>query len=144
MKKDIIETLVKTGILREREKDIFKIKSALNSAKDTAIVAKGIQINEKSATLVFREIYESIRQLGDAKWWTLGYEPQNHDITLTILKEMDIKNKIKLNFLDRYKQIRHNANYQGEKVSVAQAKEIVEFWSGCGEDIIKIILAELK
>lgn len=144
MKKEIICTLVKTGILRKREIDKFKIKSTLESAKDTALVAKSIKITDKSATLVFREIYESIRQIGDAKWWSIGYEPQNHDISLSILKSMEIKNKVKLNFLDRYKQIRHNANYQGEKVSETQAKEIIDFWNLCGEDLMKTILEELK
>jgi len=95
MKLEIINTLLKTKIIRKKEIDRFKIISTICSAEDTANVAKSIPLNEKSATLIFREIYESIRQLGDAKWWSLGYEPQNHDISLSILKEMEITNKIK-------------------------------------------------
>lgn len=144
MKKEIIETLVKTGILRKRDIDPHKIKSAIDSAIINTKVAKKVPLDNQSATLIFREIYESIRQLGDAKWWSLGYEPQNHDITLAILKEMEIKNKLKLNFLDRYKQIRHDANYKGFRVSVSQAKEIIEFWNECSKDIINYILRELK
>ena len=140
MKKESINTLIRTGILRLREINIPKIKSAIESAKVNAMVAKSIQLNDDSATLIFREIYESIRQLGDAKWWSLGYESQNHDTTLEILKEMEIKNKIKLNFLDRFKKIRHDANYQGFRVSISQAKEIIEFWNECSKDIVDNIL----
>ena len=136
MKEEIIRTLVKTGILRKKETEQSKIKSAVDSAKINARVAKGVSLNDDSATLVFREIYESIRQLGEAKWWSLGYEPQNHDITLESLKEMEIKDKIKLNFLERFKKIRHDANYQGFRVSVSQAKEIIELWDLCSKDII--------
>ena len=142
MKKEIINTLVRTGILRPKEINTPKIKSAIESAKINAAVAKSVSLNEDSATLIFREIYESIRQLGDAKWWSIGYEPQNHDITLEILKEMEIKNKLKLNFLERFKRIRHDANYRGFRVSASQAKEIIEFWDLCSEDIIKNILGK--
>lgn len=92
MKKENIDILAKTGILRVRTLDKEKAKSMLNAAKINVEVAKTVQITEKSATLVFREIYESIRQLGDAKWWTLNYEPTNHEASIDILKEMDIKN----------------------------------------------------
>lgn len=144
MKDEIINTLVKTGILLKREVDLPKIKSAIESSKINAKVAKSIPLNEDSATLTFREIYESIRQLGDAKWWSLGYEPQNHDIALEILKEMEIKNKIKLNFLERFKKIRHDANYKGFRVSISQAKEIIEFWDECSKDIIKNITKQYR
>ena len=139
MKQEILNTLVKTGILRKKENDLSKIRSAIDSARMNTDVAKSIPLNEKSATLIFREFYESIRQLGDAKWWKLGYEPQNHDITLEILKEIELNNKIKLNFLERFKKIRHDANYRGFRVSVSQANEIIEFWDECSEDIIKNI-----
>mgnify|MGYP001610877724 FL=1 len=71
--------------LRNRQKDIEKIKSIINSAEINAIVTKDIKSNENTATLIFREIYESIRQLGDAKLWLLGYEPLNHVVSMVIL-----------------------------------------------------------
>ena len=140
MKDDMIKTLVRAGILRQKHAEKPKIKSAVESARINAVVAKSITLDDNSATLIFREIYESIRQLSDAKWWKLGYEPQNHDIALQSLKDIDIKNKVKLNFLERFKQIRHDANYRGFRVSVSQAREIVEFWDECSGDIIKDIL----
>ncbi len=140
MKQEIINMLAKTGILRKRQRDISKIKSAIEFAKINAGVAKSIPLNKDSATLIFREIYESVRQLGDVKWWISGYEPQNHEISLDILKEMEIKNKVKLNFLERFKQIRHDANYKGFRVSVSQAEEIIDFWNECCGDITDNLL----
>lgn len=143
MKKEIIGMLVRTCQLRIREPDKEKVKSMIESSKINAKIAKSIPLNEESATLIFREIYESIRQLGDAKWWLLGYEPMNHDVSLEILKDMDIKEKFLLNRLPRFKRIRNDANYRGFRVSVAQAKEIIQFWDKCSSEIIEEIKEEI-
>ncbi len=143
MKKENIDILKKIGILKAINKDFEKVKSLITSSKENAEVTLSVPLNEKSATLIFREIYESIRQLGEAKWLLLGYEPQNHDITLDILKESEIREKVKLNHLDRYKNIRHDINYRGFKVSEAQTKEIMEFWNLCMKEIIILIEKEI-
>jgi len=144
MKKEFIDNWLKMGMLRNRQKDIVKIKSMIDSAEINARVTKAVLLNDNSATLVFREIYESIRQLGDAKWWTLGFEPENHEVSMEILKEFDIKDKVKLNSLDRFRKTRHDINYRGFRTSVQQAEEILEFWDKCGEEIIRILRKELK
>ena len=77
---------IKRG-LRYRQRDNEKIRSMINSAEVNVIVTKEIKLNKNSATLIFREIYESIRQLGDAKLWLQGYEPLNHEVSMEILKE---------------------------------------------------------
>lgn len=142
MRKEFIALWLKSGIIRNRQKDQEKIKSIINSAEVNAKVTKTIKINEDTATLIFREIYESIRQLGDAKWWILGYEPTNHEISIEALKDLEIKEKLKLNSLDRFKKIRHDINYRGFRASISQAEEILDFWNNCGEEIIKILKKE--
>lgn len=143
MKKEFIELWLKSGILRHRQKDTEKIKSMIVSAEINARVTRNIKIDEDTATLVFREIYESIRQLGDAKWGLLGYEPANHEISMEALKDFDIKEKIKLNSLDRFKKTRHDINYRGFRATIPQAEEIIDFWNRCGEEIIKVLRKEL-
>ena len=137
MKKEFIDVWLKTGIIRHRQKDIEKTKSMVLSAEINAKVTKTIKLDEDSATLIFREIYESIRQIGDAQWWLLGFEPSNHEISMEILKDADIKEKIKLNSLDRYKKTRHDINYRGFRATASQAAEILEFWDKCGEEMIQ-------
>jgi len=140
MKKDIIDILIKTDQLRIRQTDKEKVISMARSSKVNAKIAKNVPLNEESATLIFREIYESIRQLGDAKWWLLGYEPRNHEVSMDILKEANIKDKVLLNHLSRFKRIRNDANYRGFRVTVTQAQEITDFWDKCADDIIAEIL----
>jgi len=142
MNENKIRDLLNTGSLRKRSIDMERIRSMIKSAETTVKIAKNIALNEESATLIFRELYEAIRQLGESKWWLEGYEPYglgSHSLALDILKDFDIRNKIKLNHLDRFKKIRHDANYRGMIVSVSQAKEMLEFWNDCGIEILKLL-----
>lgn len=132
------------GALRNRQLDLERIKSMIDSAEINVNVIRDIKINDDTATLVFREIYESIRQLGDAKLWLMGYEPQNHEVSMEVLKEFDIEDKVKLNSLDRLKKIRHDINYRGFRSSIKQAEEILEFWNKCCIEMLKILKKEMK
>jgi hypothetical protein len=143
MKKEYIDSWIKAGGLRNKQKDIEKIKAMIISSEINAKVAQSIKLNENTATLIFREIYESVRQLGDAKWGLLGFEPGNHEVSMEILKEFDIKDKVKLNSLDRFKKTRHDVNYRGFRTSVSQTEEILDFWNKCGEEIIKVLKREV-
>lgn len=138
------DILVRAGILRKRDCNVSRIRSLISFAEKNVKMVKTIPLTEDTATIIFREIYESIRQLGEASWWLKGYEPSNHEISLDGLKDWDIKEKVKLNFLSRFKKIRHDANYEGMKVSLSQAKEIIEFWDSCCCDIIGQILNKVN
>lgn len=142
-----IDFLIKQGSLRRRIFDSEKIKSMIEFSESNARAVKKIILSEENATIIFRELYESIRQLGEAFWWINGCEPigiGSHTITLDILKELDIKEKTQLNYLERFKKIRHDANYRGIKVLLSHAEEIISFWDKCSKDIIREILKQVK
>ena len=147
MNKTQIDLLLSQGSLRRRSFDSEKIKSMIEFSESNAQTVKKIILSDENATIIFRELYESIRQLGEASWWIKGYEPSgigSHTITLDILKELDIKEKTQLNYLERFKKIRHDANYRGIKVLLSHAEEIISFWDKCSKDIIKEILKYMK
>lgn len=144
MKEESIKQWIKDNKLKRKQIDIEKIRSLLKASENNVEIVKKIELNDKSSTLIFRELYESIRQLGEACWLLIGYESSTHEISLESLKELEIKNKIKLNHLDRYRKIRHDANYQGFSITLEQSKEMLEFWDICAEDIIKYIKIELE
>jgi hypothetical protein len=144
MDKERIEFLVREGRLRKRSIDTPRIKSLLASATENSSAVRKIRITDETATLVFREFYENIRQLGDAKWWSLGYEAMNHDVSMEILKEMNIRESLRLHNINRFRRTRNNANYRGYKVTKEQAMEIADFWDACGEDMIQKIKAYLR
>ncbi len=151
MKEDRISQLIKSKQLLKVSSDKERALSLIESAKNTGEVALEMELNEKGATTIFREIYESIRQLGDALWWIEGYNPQNHEVSIEMLKDtylnldfISSEQKVKLNSLERFKSIRHSANYRGFKISVSQAREITNFWNSVGKDILKNLKNRLK
>ena len=136
MREELINNYLERNMLRKRSPDRLRASSLFESAKRNGTFTLNIEINEDSSTLVFREIYESIRQIGDALWWIKGYEALSHEPSIEILKDLEVKNKFKLMNIDRFRRIRNDANYRGYNISVEQAKEIIDFWKNCGEDLI--------
>ncbi len=141
--KELIKRWLREGQLRRRSPDKEKVKSMIEFSTANMGVVKAIALTEQSATLIFRETYESIRQLGDARWWLLGYGPGNHEVSITVLKEMNIEERVRLQHLSRFKAIRNDANYRGFKVTLAQAREIIEFWDSCSQEIISLLMEGL-
>lgn len=139
-----IDKLLKDGDIRIKVKNPAEARACVESAKRVAGFTITMEVSEETATIIFREMYESIRQLGDALWLLEGYEAQTHDATIALLKELEIPHNAKLHFLDRYKKIRHDANYRGISVSAEQAKEIIECWNACSGEIIEKIEEKLK
>jgi len=140
MNKEKIIQLEAEGKLKKRFVDVHRIKSLIESSRMAAGVVGKLEITKETATTIFREYYESIRQLGDAKWWSLGYEVcGSHEVSMEILIDMKILESRKTQSLDRFRRIRNNANYRGYLVEPEESKEIKEFWLSCGESIIKEI-----
>lgn len=139
MKKEDIDYCLREGLIRKRLVDKAIVRTLLTSAEEKSAAAKMLPLNEKTATLAFIGLYESIRQLGDAKWWLLGYESLSHDASMKLLQESDVKEKAKLQKLDRFRRIRNDANYRGQKITATGTKEILEVWDLCSADLINDI-----
>lgn len=126
------------GKITRAPPDPKSAKEIVLSAETNAAVVLEISLTERSATVVFREIYESMRELGDALWKLLGYEARSHDASMELLSaEFDCAARERL---DIFRRLRHSANYQGYRITAAQASEIAAFWKTCGAEI----LARLK
>ena len=141
MKKEIIESLVKRKTIRKKEFDSAKTNSFLQATEENVLALKNeISLNEQTATIIFKGVYDSVRAIGDICWWLEGYEvTREHEVSLGILSELNLKESYKLNFLERFKKIRNDASYRGFKVSISQAQEILDFWDACMVEAIKTI-----
>jgi len=143
-----IKELIESKRLIPRPKDTQLIKTLLLSAERTAVAVQKIvshfTLTEEMSTLVFREMYEAIRQLGDARWRIIGYEVSNsHGTSMEILKEEKVTQALKLQKLEQFRAIRRNANYQAHTVLVEQAEQILDFWGSCGKEILENLKREV-
>ncbi len=139
MESRLLKEYLDKGSLKKRSPDINRALSLINVAEITANATLKIPLNEENAIMIFRELYEALRQLGDAKLWKLGYEARQHEPSIKILMDAEIKDKIILNRLDRFRIIRNDANYRGNQITLDQAKEILEFWKKYSKELLKWI-----
>ena len=129
--------------IRRRSPDRLRAKSLLEAAESTMKGLGAVRLTEGTGTIIFRETYESLRQLGDARWWLLGYEPRDHEVSMEVLMAEKIPHSARLAKLDRYREIRNNANYKGYVISGAVAQEILDFWKECGIEIMEKLRKEM-
>jgi len=141
MDKKFLESMSK--IKRISTPDKLRAKSLVEAAGKTMAVISGMAVSDETATIVFRETYECIRQLGDARWFLAGYKPKDHEVSMEILKEERIKHSAKLEKLDRFRSIRNDVNYTGYLIPKEVAEEIMEFWEECGAEILENLEKEL-
>jgi hypothetical protein len=131
-----IRELLAKGELRKRSSDVARAKSLMQAALDSAAFAKSVPLSEQTSTGVFKELYDAFRQLGDAKWWTLGYEPWSHKASIELLKEADITAKQSIQQLPRIMELRNDATYRGYRIPRYEAQEILVLWDKTHQELL--------
>ena len=139
MKEEQIQELVKKGDIRKRSINIPIANSLLQAAQDSATFAQSIKLTEQSSTGIFKELYDAFRQLGDAKWWLLGYEAYSHKASIELLKSAKIPSTQQIQQLSRMRDIRDDANYRGYKIPIEDTKEFLELWKKTHKELISWI-----
>ncbi len=137
MEKSKIRELESAGHIVRKTVNKPLSESLIEAALESADFALANNINEKTATGVFKEMYDAFRQLGDARWWLLGFETHNHKASMEILMNAPIIGGFKLKQLDRFRKIRNDANYRGFKISPQVANEIVLLWQDQSASLLK-------
>ena len=144
MKPERAERLMREGLLKSVSPDIAKARSLMISAEKTASYAAALQVTENSATVIFRELYESLRMLGEARLCLLGYSTDSHEAQLEALEDYCPAANMRLTYLNRFREIRHKANYYGNLVEPERAKEIIAFWTSHGKDFLEKLKTKVR
>jgi hypothetical protein len=144
MKGEELSLYIKKGMLQKRTPDLAMAHSLLESSRKLEIGLKSIPFSEDTSTIIFKEYYEALKQIGDAKLWTDGYEARSHEPSMKALLDAPLQERWKLEKLSRFRQIRNDANYRGHIISLEQAKEIRDFWSSSSKELFEWVEKKLK
>ncbi len=136
MNKTYVDVLMREKRIKQKTTDITKVRSLLESIELNADVTLEIPLTSRSATVIFRELYEAVREIGDALWWLEGYEPLDHGVSIEMLETQQVKNLTSLRHLENYRKLRHDIQYRGFRSSEAQARELIDFWNTSGKEIL--------
>lgn len=137
MNEQRIKFLLMSGKLKRSSPDQNRAYALIESSLKGARALKDVQISEKTAEIVFKEIYDSFRKLADAKWHILGYKSDGHEASSELIASAEIPSNFKLKSFDRFRKIRNEAAYDGKAVTLEQAKEIVTLWNETHKELIE-------
>lgn len=85
------------------------------------------EINENTASYIFEDIYECLREAAQSLMSLKGYKPYSHEALISFLKEFFTFPESDIAAFDRYRILRNKAVYKGEKLSVEVCKEALNF-----------------
>jgi len=85
------------------------------------------RINENTATYIFEDIYECLREAAQSLMSLKGYKPYSHEAVISFLREFFRFSESDLETFDRYRILRNKAVYRGERISATVCREALDF-----------------
>ena len=129
---------------RYKRPDVKKALSLLESAERDMMFTLSLEINEKSASTIVRNIYECFRMVGEASLVSRGIESKDHILPISELINFQVDTKRPLNLLDSLRKTRHNINYYGYQPSIAEVEDVISLATSCFETVITVVRNSLK
>src|SRR3989338_1183816 len=84
-------------------------------------------IDNNTASYIFEDVYECIREAAQTLMSAKGYKPYSHEALISFIKEFFKFRESDMTAFDRYRILRDKSVYRGEKVSAQTCKEAVDF-----------------
>jgi len=109
--------------IRYKRPDHKNAKSLVLAAKDEMDFTLSMPINEKSASTIIRNVYESFRMIGDALLISKGISSQDHVECINELLKLKIEAKRPTGILNNLRILRHSINYYGYKPKLDELKD---------------------
>ncbi|MBN2052442.1 hypothetical protein JW756_02980 [Candidatus Woesearchaeota archaeon] len=88
------------------------------------------KINNNTAPYIFEDVYECLREAGQALMSIKGYKPYSHEALISFLEEFFSFSESEISTLNRYRVLRNKTVYQGERISAETALEALRFLQG--------------
>lgn len=111
-------------------------KSLLNKANIRLKRIIRDKISDEESSIIFEDIYESLREAFQAFMQLKGYKPYSHEALVAFLKERQLFSMHIINDFNRYRVLRNKSVYEAKIVSVETCKDALKF--------AKVLLPKIK
>ena len=126
---------IKRGIVRKTSADKNFIKSLISMAEEGMEFFKDKELNEKNASILFKNYYDFLREICEAIALSKEYKIYQHEAITLFLREILHENDISFKF-DRLRVLRNAVHYYGKHIMKDEVlKDISD---------IKLIIEKLK
>lgn len=117
------------------EKNLAK-RGLPNKEESSSLIEKAIQrmdfiksqrVDKTTATFVFEEIYECLREAAQSLMSLEGYKPYSHEAVIAFLKDFHSFGEDKIAAFNRYRILRNKCVYAAAKISPETCREAADF-----------------
>ncbi len=106
------------NLARKESPDRGEAEALMNKAEGRLNFSiKTREINENTATYIFEDIYECLREASQSLMSLKGYKPYSHEAVISFLREFFKFPESDIRTFDRYRILRNKAVYRGERIS---------------------------
>ena len=129
---------------RIKHNDKKNALSIVNAAEREMHFTLKQAVTEESAFNIIRNIYESFRMLGDARFVSKGIVSQDHVEQIRELETIQVKTERPIKLIDTLRKLRHNINYYGYIPTKREAEDAISIAHACFLPLLKEIKKELE
>jgi hypothetical protein len=122
------EEFINTEDVRRTTRDAGLARSLRKDAEERVELILQLELTEKSATLIFEQVYEALRECIDALLALQGYKSYSHVASIAFLQNHPAFMEAEINKLDNAREKRNLAKYYAKPVPPSETKEIITLY----------------
>jgi len=130
------QTYLEQGLAKKEWVDVGEAESLMRRAEERLAYILLQHLTEVTASFVFEDIYECMREAAQALMSLKGYKPFSHEAIIAYLREFHDFRESDVTAFDRYRVLRNKAIYRAQKVSLETSQDALKF--------LKAFLPKLK
>ena len=120
---------IQKGEVRKTTRDINLAESLVKRSKENSDYILKLRLTENGASIIFRNLYDCLRELIDTILILEGYKSYSHQASIIFLKKFTEFSEEDIYKLDNFRTKRNNSLYYGRPITIDEAKEIMEFYN---------------
>jgi uncharacterized protein (UPF0332 family) len=128
------------NLAKKQKPDKEEAKSLMKKAVHRLDYVKKQKINQDTASFIFEDIYEALREASQSLMSMKGYKPYSHEALISFLKEFYHFPGSAISTFDRFRILRNKTVYCAIWVSVETCQEALNFL----EDFLPKLRNELE
>ncbi|MBI2137353.1 hypothetical protein HYU12_02430 [Candidatus Woesearchaeota archaeon] len=119
-------------------------KSLIEKAEMRIKLINEDTIQEETASIIFEEIYEALREASQSFMHIKGFKPYSHEALIAFLAREKQMPESYIKTLDNYRILRNKSVYEAERVAVERCKEALAFAKENLPELKQKLLSTLK
>ncbi len=121
------EYYVNENLVRKSIPNLGMARSLLQKAEVRLRRVMNEKITKSESSIIFEDIYESLREASQSLMEIKGYKPYSHEALIAFLKGYKMLNDGEVNVIDSYRMLRNSSVYKAEEISSEKCAEALEF-----------------